>query len=154
VIKAGLIGFIVGFIFVMSLTLLSPFCTLCLTPLLGAGVGYLANWFDTPAESRASLLRGGLAGGLTGIGAMAGQMLATVVNGILITNSDQLPILLADLGLSEFMITDADEYWRATLTVSAFCSAFNLVLIAGLAALGGFIWFQRQRRNSLSTVST
>lgn len=153
-IKAGLIGFVVGFILIMSLTLLSPFCTLCLTPFLGAGVGYLANWFDSPAEAKASLLRGGLAGGLTGIGTMAGQMLATVVNGVLITNSDQLPILLADLGLSDFMITDANEYWRATLTVSAFCSVFNLALIAGLAALGGFIWFQRQQRNSFSTAST
>lgn len=152
-IKAGLIGAVLSFILVMSLSLLSPFCTLCLTPLLGVAVGYLAGWFDTPSEPTRSLSRGGLAGGLAGVGALGGQMLATVVNGILITNSEELPAMLAELGLSQFLITDTSEYWQATLTVSAFCSAFNLVIIAGLGALGGLIWFRRQHRDSLATAS-
>jgi hypothetical protein len=150
VIKAGVIGAVFGFIFVMSLTLLSPFCTLCLTPLLGIGVGYLSGWFDAPTEAKRSLLRGGVAGGVSGIAAVAGQMLATVVNGILVTNSEELPNVLRDMGLSEFLITDPNEYWQATLTVGTFCSAFNLLIIAGLGAVGGLIWFQRRQKHLLA----
>ena len=107
-IRAGLIGAVAGFIYVMSITLLSPFCTLCITPFLGIGVGYLTGWFDTPHKSETSLVRGAIAGGITGFGVIVGQMLATVVNAILVTNSEQLPILLRQVGLSDLIITDSN----------------------------------------------
>lgn len=152
-IKAGLLGAVVGFVYVMSLTLISPFCTLCITPLLGFGVGYLAGWFDTPEKSEASLYRGSVAGGITGFGVVVGQMLATVVNAILVTNWEQLPELAQSFGLSEFMMTDGDQYWQITLTTNSVCSLFNLLIIAGLGAIGGLIWFQRQDKRPLSTAS-
>jgi hypothetical protein len=142
-----------GFIFVTNLTLLSPFCTLCLTPLLGIGVGYLSGWLDTPTEAKRSLLRGGIAGGVSGIAAVAGQMLATVVFGILVTNSERLPNLARESGLSEFFITDPNEYWEATLLFGTFCSAFNLLIIAGLGAVGGLIWFQQRQKHLLAAGS-
>jgi hypothetical protein len=77
-IKAGLMGAVLGFIYVMSITLVSPFCTLCITPLLGISVGYLASRFDTPLNLEPRLSSGGIAGGMTGCGALIGQMLATV----------------------------------------------------------------------------
>ena len=152
-IRAGFLGAIAGLIYITSLTLLSPFCTLCLTPLLGISVGYLAAHIDKPARSETSLSRGGIAGGITGIGVLVGQMLATIVNGILITNSESLPIFVRQMGLSQLFITDPDEYWQAIITTSSFCSLINLVLIAGLGALGSLIWFQRQRRHILSEVA-
>jgi hypothetical protein len=152
VIKAGLIGAVIGFIYVMSLTLVSPFCTLCFTPLLGIGAGYLAGWFDTPTKSDSSLYRGGVAGGITGFGVIVGQMLATVVNGILVTNSEQLPNLMRELGLSQLLITDSNQYWQATLTANSVCSIFNLFIIVGLGAVGGLIWFQR--RNGVFSSAT
>jgi MFS family permease len=152
-IRAGFLGAIAGLIYITSLTLLSPFCTLCLTPILGIGVGYLAAHIDKPARPEASLSRGGLAGSITGIGVLIGQMLATVVNGILITNSEGLPIFVRQMGLAQLFITDPDEYWQAIITTSSFCSLINLVLIAGLGALGSLIWYQRQRRYILSEVA-
>jgi MFS family permease len=152
VIKAGLIGAVAGFIYVMSLTLLSPFCTLCFTPLLGIGVGYLAGWFDTPQTSEVSMRRGGIAGGITGLAVMIGQILATLVNGILVTNSEELPKLLQEFGLSELILTESNQYWQATLTANSICSVFNLFVIAGLGAVGGMIWFQR-RQSSLLTAA-
>ena len=153
-IKAGLIGAAAGFIYIMSLTLLSPFCTVCLTPLLGLGVGYLAGWFDTPPSSDTSLVRGAVAGIITGLGVVVGQMLASVINAILVTNSEQLPILMRELGLTELIITDSSQYWQTTLTANSICSMFNLLIIAGLGAVGGLIWFQRQARvSSITNVS-
>ncbi|HXV98789.1 MAG TPA: hypothetical protein VEC93_10225 [Anaerolineae bacterium] len=150
-IKAGLLGAMLGFIYVMSLTLVSPFCTLCITPLLGLGIGYLASRFDKPLKLETSLSSGGIAGGMSGCGALVGQMLATVVNGILVTNWEELPAFIRDLGLSQFPNTN--EYWQTTLTANSFCSVLNLAIIAGLGAVGGLIWFQRQNKKPLSTVS-
>lgn len=152
-IKAGLIGAAAGFIYIMSLTLLSPVCTVCLTPVLGLGVGYLAGWFDTPPSSDTSLVRGAVAGIITGFGVVIGQMLATVVNAILVTNSEQLPILMGELGLTQLMVTDSSQYWQATLTANSICSMFNLLLIAGLGAVGGLIWFQHRARAAVPNIS-
>ena len=145
-IKAGLLGSIVGFIYVMSLTLLSPFCTLCFTPLWGVGVGYVAGWFDKPASMESVVGRGIAAGLMTGLGVVLGQMLAALVNGILVTNSKQLPLLMKEIGLSEFIVTNPNDYWQATLTVNSFCGIFNFALLAGLGALGGMLWFRQTHR--------
>lgn len=150
-IKAGLIGAAAGFIYIMSLTLLSPVCTVCLTPALGLGVGYLAGWFDTPPSFDTSLVRGAVAGIITGFGVVIGQMLATVVNAILVTNSEQLPILMSQLGLNELIVTDSSQYWQATLTANSICSMFNLLLIAGLGAVGGLICFQHRASRAAAT---
>ena len=146
-IKSGWIGGVLGFIYMMTLTLLSPFCTLCFTPFLGIGVGYLAGWFDKPEKVESSLSRGTVAGMMTGLGVVAGQMVATLVNGILVTNSEQLPNLMREIGLSDFVVTNSNEYWQATLTINSFCSLFNLALIAGLGAAGSALWFQRRKVN-------
>ena len=150
-IKAGLLGAFIGFIYVMSITLVSPFCTVCITPLLGVSVGYLASRIDKPLKLETSLGSGGIAGGMTGCGALIGQMLAAVVNGILVTNWQELPNFVKDLGLTQF--PNASEYWQTTLTANSFCSLLNLALIAGLGAVGGLIWFQRQNKKVLPSVS-
>jgi hypothetical protein len=149
--KAGLIGAVIGFIYVMSITLILPFCTLCFTPLLGIGIGYLANRFDTPSNVEASLGRGAIAGAMTGCAALLGQMLAAVVYAILVTNWTQLPLLFKEWGFTD--IPDTNEYWQTTLTANSLCSLLNLAIIAGLGAVGGLIWFQRQNKKALFTLS-
>lgn len=151
-IKAGLLGLVLAFIYVMSITLVSPFCTLCFTPLLGIGVGYLANWFDQPLKFEASLGRGAAAGGMTGFGALLGQMAAAVVNGILVTNWEELPALFKEFGFTQF--PNPDEYWQTTLTANSMCSLLNLALIAGLGMVGGALWFRwQQYKKAFSTAS-
>jgi len=149
-IKAGLIGAVAGFIYVMSLTLVSPFCTLCFTPLLGIGVGYLASRFDRPARLETSLRAGGMAGGMAGLAVLVGQMLATVVNGVLMTNWQEVPNLFRELGFAP--APTPTEYWQPTLTANSFCTLMNLAIVVSLGALGGLIWFQRQNKKSFLTV--
>lgn len=144
-IKAGITGAVLGFIYVMSLTLLSPFCTLCFTPLLGLGVGYLAGWFDAPSRLNISVARSGVAGGLTGMAVVIGQMLATVVNAILVTNSEQLPGLMREIGLSQFAAIDNAQYWQTTVIGNSVCGGLNLLIITGLGAVGGLWWYQRHQ---------
>ena len=141
-------------IYVMSLTLVSPFCTVCLTPLLGIAVGYITAWVDKPLRAESGVVSGVVAGLLTGLGAIVGQMLAALVNATLVTNSEQLPELMQQLGFSQLATINSIEYWQTTLFINSFCGIFNLALIVGLGAAGSLLWFQQHNNNSLSTLST
>jgi MFS family permease len=145
-VRAGLIGAIIGFIYGMSLTLLSPFCTLCFTPLLGLSVGYLASAFDKPTRLEASLGRGSIAGGIAGGGVIVGQILAVLVNGILMTNIEDFSAFMSELGVPSNLVIDPTQYWQGTLIAGSFCGALNLMIIIGLAALGSQLWFRRQQQ--------
>jgi hypothetical protein len=150
-IKAGLIGAGIGFVYVMALTLLSPLCTLCLTPLLGVAVGYITGSFDKPVRPEVAVSKGTIAGGIAGAGVVLGQILAALVNGVLVTNSQELPLLMREFGLSETLIINGADYWQTTLAFNSVCSMFNLALIVGLGAVGGVMWLQRHKnRASLS----
>lgn len=153
-IKVGLAGAGVAVIYVMSLTLLSPFCTICLTPLLGVAVGYITAWVDKPLRAESGVVSGVVAGLLTGLGAIAGQILAALVNAVLVTNSQELPKLMSELGFAQLATIDSVEYWQTTLFVNSFCGVFNLAVIVGLGAAGSLLWFQRHNKNSLSTLSS
>jgi len=142
VLKAGFIGAIVGFIYITILSFLSPFCTLCFVPLLGVGVGYLACQFDSPTTLEASLRQGSLAGGMTGSAVIFGQIVATVVNGILLTNLKDWATMTKQLGMTPITPTD---YWQMTLVTNSFCSLFNMLTLVILAASGGLWWFYRHR---------
>jgi len=151
-IKAGFIGAGLGFIYIMGLTLLSPLCTLCLTPLLGITVGYTAGWLDKPARAEVSLNKGFVAGGFTGLGVILGQLAAAMVNGILVTNSEALPNLVKELGFTEMIITTSSDYWQTTLLINSFCGVLNLALLVGLGALGSVIWFQKHQAALIAEV--
>ncbi len=153
-IKVGLAGAGVALIYVMSLTLLSPFCTVCLTPLLGITVGYLTAWVDKPLRAESGVVSGVVAGLLTGIGAIVGQILAALVNAVLVTNSTELPKLMSQLGFTQLAVIESAEYWQTTLFLNSFCGVFNLALIVGLGAAGSLLWFQRHNKNSLSMLSS
>lgn len=153
-IKVGLAGAGIALIYVMSLTLLSPFCTVCLTPLLGIAVGYTTAWVDKPLRAERGVVSGVIAGLLTGLGAIAGQVLAGIVNAVLVTNSQELPKLMSELGFAQLATIESAEYWQTTLFLNSFCGVFNLALIVGLGAAGSLLWFKQHNKNSLSTLSS
>ncbi|GAB4428961.1 MAG: hypothetical protein Kow0031_09320 [Anaerolineae bacterium] len=153
-IKVGLGGAVVALIYMMGLTLLFPFCTVCLTPLLGLTAGYLTAWVDKPLRAESGVMGGVVAGLLTGVGAIAGQIMAALVSAVLVTNWEELPKLMNEFGFPQLATFDSTEYWQTTLFVNSFCGVFNLALIVGLGAAGSLLWFQRNNKNSLSTLSS
>lgn len=150
-IKSGLLGAGLGFVYVTSLALLSPLCTVCVVPFLGLGVGFLASWFDQPENLESNLGRGVIAGGMTGLGVMVGQILASLVTGVLVTNLESLPAEFSELGIFQNVMANPTQYWQTTLTMGAFCSIFNLALIIVLGAVGSLLWFQIQKKRLTTT---
>ena len=81
-------------------------------------------------------------------------MLAAVVSTILVTNSEQFPLMIEQLGISQLITPESVENWQVVITTYSFCGIFNMALIVGLGAMGGMIWFQRHGKSSLvATVS-
>jgi len=117
-------------------------------------VGYATGWFDKPLRAEAGLVRGIIAALIAGVGTIVGQMLAALVNAVLVTNSEQLPSLMRQMGFPQLALIDSAEYWQSTLLVNSFCSVFNLAIIVGLGAVGSMIWFQQHNKNSLTTISS
>ena len=139
--KAGLIGAGIGFIYISSLYLLAPLCTLCLTPILGLGVGYLTAWFDKPTNIEKGLPSSMGAGLITASAVMVGQIMAALVKGILITNWVWARTIVDEMGWPDAVIT---EYWQNAMISDSFCGIFNLIIIIGSAIIGNMLWFQWQ----------
>jgi MFS family permease len=147
--KASLIGAAVGFVYVMGLTLLlSSLCTLCFTPFLAAGAGYLAARFDRPTLPAISIKRGATAGVLAGGGMLLGLICATLVHGILLTHSPTMVSAMAplarELGI-ENVFTNPDNYWELIFRTNSMCGLLNLMIMATAGAAGGRLWLRQQR---------
>lgn len=140
--KVGFIGASVGFIYVTTFNLFSPFCTLCITPFLGVGVGYFTGWVDRPVKAQATVGRAVIAGGITSFAVLLGQIIATATNAIIVTNLENWSTTLQEFGFSPVAISNYD-YWQATIITNTVCGLFNILLIVSLSVFGSLIWFRQ-----------
>lgn len=142
-------GFIIGgvaIVFSFVLTLLSPFLLPCITPILGIAAGYLTGVFDGYFERRAAVKAGAKAAAIAGVGMFFGQILGAVINGVFVGPEGAAQILgslgMATGGLGQM----SSVYWASLILSTACISAFNIVLMAALGALGAFIWWEATGR--------
>jgi MFS family permease len=149
-IKAGVLGGVVGLIYAMGLAILSPLCTVCFMPVLGLGVGYLAGWISQPLESSRAVTAGVVSGGLTGLGASLGQLLAGFVFSVLFASPEQLNLIMREFGFTDIPPLTADQYWQSILLINSFCSITNWILLIGLSITGCMFWMQRRQKNRLT----
>jgi hypothetical protein len=138
--KAGLIGLLVGGFFGLGVTLLIPYCTPCAAILVGLGVGFLACLWDKPLDGGSGAVLGAKSGVIAGIGHMLGQMLGMVLNGILV-GPEGAAETAAQLGL-DLPMMDTGGYWLSQILINGLCGVTNIAIAAGLGALGGFLWYQ------------
>ena len=131
--KAGLIAGGVMFVFVLVAAIFSPFCALCVPLLAGLGAGYLTGNFEkTPATT---VQRGAYAGAIAGGLGILGQLIASVVNGLVLQNpNNQINELF---GLPA---VDPTTVWMSQLGVACCIGLVNVALTAALGAGGGAIW--------------
>ncbi len=142
--KAIFIGAILGLIYVTSFNIISPVCTLCVTPLIGLGVGYLTSWFEQPDIAPRSFQRGVFAGSITAMLMIPGQIVATLTNAIILTNLENWSNYANNLGLVNAPLSNED-YWQTTLITNTMCGGFNIVVIVSFAAVGSMLWFQQSK---------
>jgi hypothetical protein len=144
--KAGLIGLVVGGIFGLGVTaFVSPCCTPCAAIVVGLGVGFLACLWDKPISDSSGAGLGAKAGAIAGVGYLGGQLLGMVVTGVLV-GPEGAAEFAAFLGLETAAIEPA-QYWMWQALINGGCGITNIVVAAGLGALGGLLWFQTMGKN-------
>jgi len=133
--KAGLIAGAVSFVLVLiGAAGLSPFCALCVPLITGLLAGYLAGMFDKPAPADA-MKRGAGAGAIAGGIAIFANIVAALVNSLVLQNPD---MQLNDvLGLPE--ATPA-MVWIGQFGVNICIGLVNVCLNAALGLGGVAIW--------------
>jgi MFS family permease len=131
--KAGLIAGAVMFFAVLITAVFSPLCALCVPILVGLGAGYLNGVFEKNTET--AVQRGAYAGAIAGGLGILGQLIASVINAVVLQNpnnqiNDALGLPIADPGM----------VWVSQLGVACCIGLVNVALSAGLGAGGGAIW--------------
>ena len=138
--KSGLIFGAIMLILGFGLALLSPICTVCMAPLIGALAGYLAGVFDKPVDNVEALKAGLIAGAIGGVGALLGQLIGASVN-TAIMGAEGAADLAYELGLP--VGSGFEDVYLTSMIGSTCCfSLVDILSMALLGMLGGLLWWQ------------
>ena len=136
--KSGIIFGIIGFVLVLGISVaVSPFCSLCVTILLGLGAGYVAGVFERPLDSSEAWKQGAGAGALAGGLVIFGQLIAGAINANFVVNDPNAQILNEMLGLPP---AEPAMLWVGAAFAACCIGLVNVGILAGLGAAGGAIW--------------
>ncbi len=144
--KSGLIIGAVTLVLASILGFIFPLCIPCLAILVGAGAGYLAGMFDKPQASGNSAKIGAGAGAIGGIGALIGHVVGGTATS-LVTGPEQAAALMRQFGVAVDTSNPAVYYAGAVGGACCF-GLFEVLLMAGVGALGGMLWYQFVGKNS------
>lgn len=137
--KSGLIIGVVMLVLSIGTTLITPLCVPCLALLAGVVAGYLAGTFDKPLASGASAQVGAGAGAIGGVGALLGHLIGGAVNFALVGPQGAAE-LMGELGLPT--TSDPTAYYVGAIGGPCCLGLLEVLLMAGLGALGGLLWYQ------------
>jgi hypothetical protein len=138
--RSGLIAAAVMLVLTIGTTLISPYCVPCLAILVGLGAGALAGMFDKPADSGACAKSGAAAGAIGGVGAILGHLVGGVINAALV-GPETAARVLGQFGYSTGTMTP-EVYYGFTFGAACCIGLFDVLLMAGVGALGGLLWWQ------------
>lgn len=136
--KAGIIIGIAAFVLALAAAAgISPLCgLLCVSPVAGAVAGYLAGAFDKPATGEGGAKSGAIGGAVGGVGAFLGQAMAGVINALFAKQ------IAAFAGRTFGTATDVNTVRLGALGWGLCGGVVDIVIMAGLGALGGYLWYQ------------
>jgi hypothetical protein len=136
--KSGIIVGIGAFVLAFAASAgISPLCgMLCVAPIAGLVAGYLAGVFDRPVSGGDGAKSGALGGLIGGVGAFLGQVVAGVVNAMF------APQLAELMGTVFSMPADVEVTRIAAIGWGVCGGVADIVLMAALGALGGYLWWQ------------
>lgn len=146
-VRAGLILGAVMLVAGGGLAYLFAPCVPCLALVAGALAGYLAGVWDRPAENGRAIQRGALAGTLGGAGALLGHLVGGLLAAATVGPQGALD-LARQLGLDLGSTSGSPVIFYASASATACCFGLvEVVLMAGLGALGGLLYWQMTGKN-------
>jgi len=143
-VKAGLILGVVMLILGIGGSLITPICVPCIALMAGLGTGYLASVFDRRATSSDAAKIGAGAGAIAGVGALLGQIIGGILNA-LIVGAEGAAAVAEAWGLP--VAPDPNIYYVSFIGAGVCIGIVDVVIMAGLGALGGVLWYQITGKN-------
>jgi hypothetical protein len=139
--KAGAIAALVGLLLAIGTsTIISPLCVPCLALLLGLAAGLLAGVFDKPPVGGPTTKAGAIAGAVGGVGTLLGQIIGSVINSIVV-GPEGARKMIEMMGFPTQTAGDyATTYWGGMIGSTLCFSFLDILLMAGLGALGALLW--------------
>lgn len=147
-VKSGLIVGAIMFLLVLVLAaVISPLCALCIPLLTGLGAGYLTGVFDKPISNGEAAKRGAGAGAIAAAIAILAQMIASVINSLVLQNPQYQ---LGRIWGAEAV--DPAAVWALQILLALCVGLMNVGLTAAFGAGGGAIWFGASGKNQAAAV--
>jgi hypothetical protein len=148
-VKSGVIFGIVAFVLILLVTLVSPFCGICLGLFIGLLAGYFAGVLGRPVSSRESLRMGAIAGAIAGAIGFVGQLIGGVLNS-LVVNPATLEQFYKVFGLPNITLTQA-QITTSQILAAGCTGLYNILWMAIVGLAGGALWYQAMGKNQSPT---
>lgn len=118
-------------------------CLFFLVIILGAAAGYVAGNFDKPADTGAAAGKGAAAGAIAGIGALVGAPIGYIISNAISGPAAQQMIsnLMEQSGINYNSAMSGSPLLSGVVG-GCCCGVVDILLMAGLGALGGMLWSQ------------
>jgi len=147
-IKSGIIVGAIAFVYLLVTSVAMGLCTPVEAIILGLLAGVLAVYFDKPQIANKAAISGGIAGLIAGILGVIGNVVGTLIKTYVLFTPETVNSLagqITGMGSSSF---DSSISTLGTFVSLGCCVILDLVLMVGLGALGGYLWYQYKGRNA------
>lgn len=147
-VKSGLIfGAVMFLLVLLAAAVISPFCALCVPLLAGLGAGYLAGVFDKPLSGGESAWRGAGAGAIAAVFGLAAQVLAAVINGLILQNPQFNPgRIFGGVPIDPSLI------WAGQIGIGICIGVLNIGITAAFGAGGAAIWSNMAKKDQAAAL--
>jgi hypothetical protein len=115
-------------------------CVPCVALLAGTGAGYLAGQFDRPGTGNVAAGNGAKAGAIAGIAALLAHLVGGAYSAFAV-GPGGAAALAESLGVPATESNPA-VYYASTFGAACCFGLFEVALMAGVGALGGYLWYQ------------
>jgi hypothetical protein len=147
-IKSGIIVGIIAFVYLFVTSIAMGLCTPFFAILLGLLAGVLAVFFDKSQVANKAAISGGVAGVISGILGVIGNVIGNLIKTYVILTPETINSVATQLTGSQSSALDSTISSITSFATLGCCVIVDLVLMVGLGALGGYLWFAYQRKNA------
>ncbi|MGD0175098.1 MAG: hypothetical protein ABSC61_11850 [Anaerolineales bacterium] len=147
-IKSGIIVGAIAFVYLLVTGIAMGLCTPVEAIILGLLAGALAVFFDKSQLANKAALSGGVAGLIAGILGIIGNVIGTLVKTYVIFTPETVNSLAGQITGMGSAAFDSTSSTLGTFVSLGCCAILNLVLMVGLGALGGYLWYLYKGKNA------
>jgi hypothetical protein len=146
--KSGIIVGAIAFVYLFVTSIAMSVCTPIEAIVLGLAAGALAAYFDKAQLANKAAISGGVAGCIAAILGILGNVVGTLIKTYVIFTPDTVNSLATQITGMEASAINSTSSAVGTFVTLGCCIILDLVLMVGLGALGGYLWFQYRGKNA------